>query len=342
MKILDFSEYFNFNSQRDNDYEDSNLIIKISTFSELKKYLKFKGGYVLDFVGQFSPKSIIMFNFFVKQNIKIIVYDSVPVINPPELIKNRTNFFKKIIYMFRKNVFRRHLVGLINKILIYCLSNQDPYMALTSGDSWTNDPRFTRSKFKIDAHSLDYEKYFQTKEKKSKILKASSNYAVYIDENITGHQDNVGNLNHQLPETFFPKLKSLFQIIENSLGLKVLIASYPTGVQTFKKYLKNKAYKNLTPELIKNSKLVLVHASTSLSFAVLYKTNVILTSNEIKKSWYSDFIEAPARFFKSPLITIDEIKKKLILTLNKNKYKEYRYSYLKSKQSLKLPLEHFI
>ena len=338
LKILDCSEFFKFDSNRDNDFENASSIIKIKKLKDLKSNLKSKGGYVLDFVGQFHPKAILLLNWFIENDTKIIAYDTVPVVNPRELIKNKASFFEKIIYMFKNNVFKRHFLALINKFLLIYLPNQDPFIALTSGTSYLNDPRFYQSKLKIKAHSLDYEKYLNIKNKKNKKLNGLSvDYAVYIDENITGHQDNVEMSLSQptYPENFFPKLETFFNIIEKNFGMKVVIASYPVGKNIFKDYLKNKSFKNVTPELIKNSKLVLVHATTSISFAVLWNKPILfLTNDQIKKSWYGDFIKAPAHFLKSPLINIDNIRKRdLILSVKNNNYNEYKENYIKSSKS---------
>ena len=240
--------------------------------------LKSKGGFVLDFVGQFHPKAIFLLNWFIENDTKIIAYDTVPFVNPKELIKNKVSFFEKIIFIFKNNVFKRHFLALINKFLLIYLPNQNPFIALTSGTSYLNDPRFYQSRLKIKAHSLDYEKYLSINNKKNEKLDGlSEDYAVYIDENITGHQDNVEmNLSQPTyPEIFFPKLETFLILLKRILGMKVVIASYPVGKNIFKDYLKNKSFKNVTPELIKNSKLVLVHATTSISFAVLWNKPIL-------------------------------------------------------------------
>ena len=62
LKILDCSEVFEFNSSRDDDFKVHCSIVKIRKIKDLNLILQPKGGYVLDLVGQFHPKAVLLLN----------------------------------------------------------------------------------------------------------------------------------------------------------------------------------------------------------------------------------------------------------------------------------------
>ena len=94
---------------------------------------------------------------------------------------------------------------------------------------------------------------------------------------------------------------------------------------------------NKTSELVKNSKIVLLHTSTALSFDVLYKKPIaFLTSNEIMKS-YDDFrIHSFSLSMNSLMFNIDDKNNysriphnNKIFCVNEKKYQEYKDNYIK-------------
>ena len=92
-----------------------------------------------------------------------------------------------------------------------------------------------------------------------------------------------------------------------------------------------------TYELVKNSKIVLLHTSTAISFAILYNKPIIfLTSNEYKKSFDDFRINSYSRTMNSLLFNIDDRdnyskipNENEIFSFDKNKYKEYKDEHLK-------------
>ena len=89
--------------------------------------------------------------------------------------------------------------------------------------------------------------------------------------------------------------------------------------------------------MVKNSKIVIAHTSTSISYAVLFKKPLLfLTTNEILVS-YDDFrVNSLARDLGSTLINIDSIKglksfinSKDIFKVDIKKYEKYRDDFIK-------------
>ena len=87
-----------------------------------------------------------------------------------------------------------------------------------------------------------------------------------------------------------------------------------------------------------------MHASTSMSFAVLFRKPVVfLTSNELDQSWYGPTIKDFAKLMNSQIINIsDELNKPLdierLSKIDEAKYKYYLDEYIKMPNSPDLPL----
>ena len=135
----------------------------------------------------------------------------------------------------------------------------------------------------ILSHSFDYYKYLEFSKLKIK-PNLKYRFAVFLDEGVTGHPDyHYLNLNpfcdHQV---YFEELKKLFDILENKLDLKIIIAAHPKiDYSKFKNEFSRKIFYNKTIELVKNSNLVLSHMSTSINFAVIYNKPIIFSTQII-------------------------------------------------------------
>ncbi|MBT8585672.1 hypothetical protein G6655_04000 [Polynucleobacter paneuropaeus] len=284
--------------------------VEICSLRDLIKAIQSDGGYVLDFVGQFSPKAILMFTVFQVKKIRIVVMDS-GAYPAPDIFFTPRSTAKKIFDALRHGGFILHLMARINRLLIKILPNQNPYIAFVSGDAWRIESRFNSADKKIPAHSFDYEVYrVQEAAGENFIDLDAMPYAVYLDEDITGHEDNLemGVAAPATADVFYPALSRFFDKYQLISGQRIIIAGYPSEKSQLKTHFQNREiqYKQ-TAQLVKGASLVFAHASTAISFAVLWKKPIVfLTSKQIAKSWYQPWIEAPKLLLKSPLINIDE------------------------------------
>jgi hypothetical protein len=268
-----------------------------------------RGGYAIDYVGPFSPSAILMFNALKARDIKLVVIDS-GAYPPPEATLGKRSTLTKILDVFRHGGLRQHLYARINRILLNCLRDQRPDYALVAGSWWQADPRFAQAAHKIAAHSFDYERYWQVKRAASGTAPSVDGpFAVYLDEDIAGHEDNaeIGLANPAVAENFYPALARLFDRFEAATGMPVVIAGYPSNRSGATAHFgQRRVLYGRTAELIRDAKLVFAHASTAISFAVLWRRPLVfLTSEEIGKSWYQPWIEAPRALLGAPLANID-------------------------------------
>ena len=97
-------------------------------------------------------------------------------------------------------------------------------------------------------------------------------------------------------------------------------------------------------ELVKNSSVVWLHTSTSISYAILFKKpSIFLTSYNLKKSWIGPMINNLAKVVNGQIINMDnDLNKPLdlqnLLKIDESKYKNYLDQYLKVPNSPDVPL----
>lgn len=281
--------------------------VSIRSLADLRRELKgASGGFSVDYVGQFSLKAILLFHYLKKNRIKLVVMDSgaYPLPNEEKITVVSKS---KLAYALKSNYLRRVLDALCHKIFIKILPDQTPDFALVSGTSWRAYPRFSRAKKIIPAHSFDYDRYLQLKN--APPLR-DFDYAVYLDENITDHEDNV-ELGYAYPvsaKKFLNSFNRFLDAFEGASGMPVLVAGYPTSKQESRHGMfgGRAIIYGQTAELIRDAKVVFAHASTAISFAVVWRRPIIfLTSDEMSQSWYQPWIAAPCNILKSALVNID-------------------------------------
>lgn len=192
----------------------------------------------------------------------------------------------------------------------------------------------------IWASSFDYDLYlkeFQNHEDKSDLK-----YLVFIDGYLPFHPDFYTCDGKESPvdaSLYYPGLCKCFDIIEKKLGLPVVVAAHPhSDYEDNSSYFKGRRIiKGQTSKLIKSSKAVIMtHASTSASFAVMFSKPVIFLktdalNHEIINPMFSmsEAMDAPI-IDQNELMEIDLTEK---LYINQAKYEEYQAKYIKVKDS---------
>ena len=281
-----------------------------------------------------------MFAIFQIRKIRIVVMDSGAYPSPDIFVAPRS-VTKKIFDALKHGGFKLHLIARINRLLIKVLPNQKPYIAFVSGRAWQTESRFLSADKKISAHSFDYEVYRDQEAASENFIDLNSTpYAVYLDEDIAGHEDNLemGLAAPVSADQFYPALLRFFDRYQSISGRRILIASYPGEKSQLTNYFQGREIRyRQTAQLVKGASLVFAHASTAISFAVLWKKPIVfLTSKQIAKSWYQPWIEAPQLLLKSPLINIDENYSHDLgdlQTIDVASYNSYEKSFIKAADS---------
>lgn len=189
----------------------------------------------------------------------------------------------------------------------------------------------------IDAHSLDYE---TARAAVSIPHLLSGRYAVYLDEDMVSHQDydQLSIPPATSADRFFPALNHLFDVFEKQTGMPVVIAAHPKSTYENQPdvFGGRRMFKNCTPELVRHASLVLAHATTSISFAVIWQRPVILlTSDDIERHpLVGGRVRAFAESLRSTVINIDYLTGNIgkldeLLQWDARAYEEYRRDFLK-------------
>lgn len=190
---------------------------------------------------------------------------------------------------------------------------------------------------RIPLNFVDYENFFYNKENFS-FSEIRNEYAVFCDINFPYQSDiKINNYEYLDPEIYFNTLDRYFTHIEKVHNIQIVFALHPKSNYSNVQLKNRVAYKFKTAELIKNSKFVLTHHSTSISFAVLgYKPIIFFSTNEINNIYANNilkYMESMSSYLKQPLINISEenaFQNNLVLKIDKNLYEKYKYAYLTS------------
>lgn len=190
-------------------------------------------------------------------------------------------------------------------------------------------------------HTFDYDLYLQEKGRPC----AEEDIAIFLDENLPFHPDYI-HLGVAAPVSaneYYPLLCRFFDKIEKELGLKVVIAAHPRS-----HYEKGPDYFNgrsvirgKTVNLIKKAKLVIMHSSTSVNYAILFKKPLIfLTSDKIGRTADGARISAMSALLAKTPINLDQIKAGNLhneLCIDEKAYANYKNDFIKREGSADLP-----
>ena len=191
------------------------------------------------------------------------------------------------------------------------------------------------------AHALDYDLYLKEKN----ILLVDRRIAVFLDIHLPFHSDAIyfKVKSSVSADKYYPLLNKFLNLVEKQLGLKVIIAAHPlSNYEESPDYFDGRKHiKGQTISLVKQSRLVLCHHTTALSFANLfYKPVVFLTSSELDKDYEGPYINMMAEWFGKKPIFIDRdnnIDWNFELSVPKEHYYNYRQAYIKTDHSEDLP-----
>ena len=259
-----------------------------------------------------------------------------------------SSFFKKFLNL-RLSSLRSKLLGQIFRFKYAKLLGINPPAVLIAGGV---NSLYSEVLNLVDpttdilwTHTYDYDTYLNNINSDLSL----NNIAVFIDapSPMFKHDSLIPGIHSPLTvEKYYPSLCNFFEILENNLGLKVVIASHP-----YSRHDNNPEYfggrevfNNMTSELIKASNLVINRNSTSINFAVIYNKPVIFhTSDEIELSplGMKDQIKSMSLALGKVPINIDHLSDISLsneMTINTQVYSQYKNSFIKKNNTVDLPI----
>ena len=277
----------------------------IITISDLKKKL-LKVDYVFDFQQSINNNKIIL-NFFNKvkpKEFKVLCQTggSLPNFFNHNNIQKIFFLFSFIFNVFKYRLFFKAIKNLKHYLKIFFLSLNKKkfsnynffydYLLVANDVADKNADYYFNYSKKIYGHYKDYELHLL----KINNEQYQNNYAVFIDEAIFNHPDNFEPLGGNRLNTkkniylYFRDLNNFFDNFEKYTSTKIIIAAHPRSLDfdyenqdfDYENYLNGrKVIKHKTYELIKKSKLVFAHYSTSVSHAVMLKKPLIFLNSSL-------------------------------------------------------------
>jgi hypothetical protein len=256
--------------------------------------------------------------------------------------------YKKILNVKLSLVHKKILGRLFKYKYAKLLGINSPDVIITGGtNSLYSDKLYLADDTDILwTHTYDYDTYLNTINSQSLPLKS---IAVFIDapSPMFNHDSLIPEITSPLTvEKYYPSLCNFFDVLENTLGLRVIIASHPKS-----QHARNPAYfggrevvHGNTIDLIRVSSLVINRNSTSINFVVLLNKPVIFyTSDEIElsASTMSSQIKSMADTLSKTPINIDhlgDINWHSELIINNQAYSKYKNAYIKKNGTVDTPI----
>ena len=176
--------------------------------------------------------------------------------------------------------------------------------------------------------SLDYNKYFEFKEKELLPKEFDNNLQiVFVDEFYPLHPDLNGAIFID-PAYYYTNMNIVLKRLEQELGMKVTIAVHPRA-----DYAKNPfefpLMYNRTMEAISEAELVVGHASTAFSYAVLMDKPILQVGfNSVSNHVYGKAITKFSQELGLKTFYIDTDSTYIYPEVNREKYAKYIYNYL--------------
>ncbi|MFA5117982.1 MAG: hypothetical protein WC695_03910 [Candidatus Omnitrophota bacterium] len=191
-------------------------------------------------------------------------------------------------------------------------------------------------------HTLDYDVFLKNEQVNPQV---DENRIVFLDEDMVFYPGYLylGVKPFVSPDQYFKLLCAFFKHLESQHKKRVIIAAHPRSqYEKLPDYFEGRQLiKGKTAELIRDSACVIVHASTSLNFAVLYNKPVIfVTTDELDRSIEGVWIHNVATQFNKSVYNLNSSTEADItgeLTVDAKVYRKYKNDYIKKEGSAEQP-----
>ena len=204
--------------------------------------------------------------------------------------------------------------------------------------------------FEIRSHAFDYDIYLQQKNQNS--AKKHGNYAVFLDSAIVKHPDAelLGHTAYgstrrvaETDDTYYPAIRSFFDDFEKRMGMPVIIALGPRIILSkdiVRKFGGREVISNDSSRLVKNSKMVIAHHTTSINFAVLWRIPLLMITTTLFDRVDYYVMRSFDDIFKTKRININKsYKNKDYTKISRDvvaQYDIYKENLIKTKNSPKV------
>lgn len=189
-----------------------------------------------------------------------------------------------------------------------------------------NSSKIAKKTIKIDVGSIDFNNYSEIAKKGIKT--PNSPEIVFIDEYYPLHPD-LENERFIDPSFYYKAVNKFLHEVAEKYKMSCGIAVHPRADYFDKNPFEFELYFEQTAELIYNSRIVVGHASTAFSFAVLGNKPIIqLGFKQTIDHFYGKVLKSFSKQLGLQTCFLDESYSIPDLKINFRKYKKYIYNYL--------------
>lgn len=189
-----------------------------------------------------------------------------------------------------------------------------------------NSSKISNKTVKVDVGSPDFNKYRELE--KNGVNRIGDPEIVFIDEYYPLHPD-LENERFIDPEFYYQSVNFFLRKVAEKYNMSCGIAVHPRANYFEKNPFEFKLYYNQTAELIYNSKIVIGHASTAFSYAVLGNKPIIqLGFKQTSDHFYGKVLKSFSNQLGLKTCFLDHSYTLPNLKINNKKYKKYIYNYL--------------
>lgn len=188
---------------------------------------------------------------------------------------------------------------------------------------------------RIPINHPDYESYME-----STVYEKKDKYIVFLDVFFPFHPDLVYmiRMGAVSAKRYQESLNLFFKQLEQTYNLPVVIAAHPKADYTGQEFENRKIIKGDTVRLVREAALILLHASNSISYAILNnKPFELITNKEYNKvSYLTDAQRKLALALGKKVYNIDMLETKDFdaSAMNASDRDKYIYSYLTSEETM--------
>lgn len=338
VEYLDLSKLFfpNYNFQ---DRIIKDFVVEINTYSDLITYVKNQNKKTTLFISiiTFEWRVYRLFRILTQHNCKLGVFarGMIPAMEATNISKTKRVLtrlsIKNIIAILKsKAMYFVKKIAWIKPYDIIYLTGKSALPAIGVGFEFDADNADI-----IDVNTADYDTFLNS----SYIVPVATNYAVFLDENLSYHPDQT--LQDLIPiraEDYYPELNAFFDKLESDFKIKIIIAAHPKALNyKVSNPYNREIYFNQTNDLVSNSNFVITHDSTSIGYAVLHLKPILsITSEKFKKIIPENhaFTLSFSKFLNTSLLHYDTDKvTKKDIKIDLDKYISYKYTFLTNKST---------
>lgn len=230
------------------------------------------------------------------------------------------DIFPKMLERFKNRFFLQKHIGI-------------PYLFFSPGSNLEN---YASRIGKISLNYFDIIEYNKVKEE-SPIVKG--NYLVFLDTMLIDHPDikMYGYQKGIEGKVYLEKLNALFDFIEYTSDFEIIVAAHPKSNYK-REFGKRRIFKNLTSNLVLNSKGVITHGSMSISYAMLAEKPIyylysssLFKNNEFLQMTYENMVATVKNLGSGKIIDIDESETfEFIEQIDSRKYSQILDDYFRA------------